>query len=171
MRRLTVVLSRGSTATIIDGGRRSFADFGEHLQKGMIDFRRLELPLLDSLLCDEIGNEAHLLGHSKDSGMVAVGVAMTNSGEVLHRGRGRLWEEEKYRSYPLRRDTYTPREAAASISSVHGKRSIRWLRPGHRAASRREDDDDLLLLFRSGTRPAGFETGCQAGPVRWAAAR
>jgi hypothetical protein len=53
------------------------------LQKGTTDYRRLELPLLDSLLCDEIGSEAHLLGHSKDSGMVVVGVAVTNSGEVV----------------------------------------------------------------------------------------
>jgi hypothetical protein len=31
--------------------------------------RRLELPLLDSLPGDEIGNEVHLLGHSKDAAM------------------------------------------------------------------------------------------------------
>jgi hypothetical protein len=86
---LTLKLMEQTIAVIIDGDGRSFADSGEHLQKGMIDFRRLELPLLDSLLCDEIGSEAHLLGHSKDSGMVAAGVAVTNSGEMLRlRGEG-----------------------------------------------------------------------------------
>jgi hypothetical protein len=58
------------------------------LRKGTISYQRLELPLLDSLLSDEIGNEAHLLGHSKDSGMVSIDDAVMNSGE-LHSG----WEE------------------------------------------------------------------------------
>jgi hypothetical protein len=58
--------------TIIEGGELSFADFGEHLRRGMADCRRLELPLLDSLPGDEIGNAAHLLGHFKDSGMAPI---------------------------------------------------------------------------------------------------
>jgi hypothetical protein len=79
-----VDLSIWSTTSIVDVGELGFADSGEVLQKGTTDYRRLELPLLDSLLCDEIGSEAHLLGHSKDSGMVAVDVAEMNSGEVVH---------------------------------------------------------------------------------------
>jgi hypothetical protein len=38
----------------------------------------------------------------------------------------------------------------ASISSVHSERSIRWLRPGHRAASRREEDDDDANQYQPG---------------------
>jgi hypothetical protein len=57
---------------IIDGGELGFTDSDEHLRRGTADCRRLELPLLDSLPGDEIGNEAHLLGHSKDSGMAPI---------------------------------------------------------------------------------------------------
>jgi hypothetical protein len=57
---------------IIDGGKLGFADSDKHLRRGTADCRRLELPLLDSLPGDEIGNEAHLLGHSKDSGMAPI---------------------------------------------------------------------------------------------------
>jgi hypothetical protein len=53
---------------IANGIELGFADSGKILQKGTTDCRRMELPLLDSLPGDEIGNEAHLLGHSKDSG-------------------------------------------------------------------------------------------------------
>jgi hypothetical protein len=66
---LTYDLSGGSTATIIDGDELDFTDSGEHLRRGTAVCRRLGLPLHDSLPGDEIGNEAHLLGHSKDSGM------------------------------------------------------------------------------------------------------
>jgi hypothetical protein len=38
----------------------------------------------------------------------------------------------------------------ASISCVHGEWSIRWLWPGHRAASRREEDDDDANRYRPG---------------------
>jgi hypothetical protein len=69
MHKLTRVLPRWSTTAIVDGNRHSLADSGEHLQKGTAIFRRLELPLLDSLPGDGISDEAHLLGHSKDSGM------------------------------------------------------------------------------------------------------
>jgi hypothetical protein len=82
MRRLTVVLFRWSTASIADGSRRSFADSGEHLRRGTAICRRLELSLLDSLLWDGIGSTAHLLGHSRDSGMISVNDAVTNSGEA-----------------------------------------------------------------------------------------
>jgi hypothetical protein len=57
---------------IVDGIDLNFADSSEELRKGTTDCRRLELPLLDSLPGDEIGNEAHLLGHSKDSGMAPI---------------------------------------------------------------------------------------------------
>jgi hypothetical protein len=39
MRMLTLKLMEQTIAVIIDGDGRSFADSGEHLQKGMIDFR------------------------------------------------------------------------------------------------------------------------------------
>jgi hypothetical protein len=52
------------------------------LQKGTMDCRWLELSLLDSLLCDEIGNEAHLPDHSRDLGMVSVDDVVTNSSEA-----------------------------------------------------------------------------------------
>jgi hypothetical protein len=68
MHKLTRVLPRGSTTAIVDGSMRSFADSGEYLRRGTAICRRLELPLLVSLLGDEIGNEAHLLGHFKDAG-------------------------------------------------------------------------------------------------------
>jgi hypothetical protein len=51
-------------------------------QKGMVDSRYLEPPLLDSFLQDEANDEAHLQDQSKGSGMVSVDDAMTNSGEV-----------------------------------------------------------------------------------------
>jgi hypothetical protein len=50
------------------GGNLNFADFGELLLGEMPNSRLPRLPLLNSLLCNEIGNEAHLLGHSKVAG-------------------------------------------------------------------------------------------------------
>jgi hypothetical protein len=50
------------------GGDLNLADSGD-LQRGkMPDSRLPRLPLLNSLLGNDIGNEAHLLGHSKVSG-------------------------------------------------------------------------------------------------------
>jgi hypothetical protein len=69
MDKLTRVPPMRSESAIAAEIELGFADSGETLQKGMTDCRRLELPLLDSLSGDDIGNEAHLLGHSKDSGM------------------------------------------------------------------------------------------------------
>jgi hypothetical protein len=83
MRRLTVVLSRWSTATIVDGGGLSFADSGELLRGITSDSRLPRLPLLDSLFGNEIGSEAHLLGHSKVCGVISNDDVVTNSGEVL----------------------------------------------------------------------------------------
>jgi hypothetical protein len=68
MHKLTRVPPMRSESMIAAGIELGFADSGEMLRKGMTDCRRLELPLLDSLPGDDIGNEAHLLGHSKDSG-------------------------------------------------------------------------------------------------------
>jgi hypothetical protein len=69
MHKLTRILPIWSTTTIDDGSELSSADSSEMLRKGTMDYRLLEPPLIDSFLQEEIGNEAHLLGHSKDSGM------------------------------------------------------------------------------------------------------
>jgi hypothetical protein len=61
-------------------------DSGGHLQGRTSDSRLPKPPLLDSLFGNEIGSEAHLLGHSKASGMVAVDNAVTNSGEFVRSG-------------------------------------------------------------------------------------
>jgi hypothetical protein len=68
MDKLTRIPPMRSESTIAAGIELGFADSGETLQKGTTDCRRLELPLFDSLSRDDIDNEAHLLGHSKDSG-------------------------------------------------------------------------------------------------------
>jgi hypothetical protein len=68
MDKLTRVTPMQSESTIAAGIELGFADSGETLEKGTMNYRRLELPLFDSLSGDDIGNEAHLLGHSKDSG-------------------------------------------------------------------------------------------------------
>jgi hypothetical protein len=67
------------------------------LQGRMADYRWLELPLLDSHPSDEVGHEAHLLGHSMDLGIVSIDNAVTNSGEVACRDMqnkeiGRSWD-------------------------------------------------------------------------------
>jgi hypothetical protein len=67
------MLARHPKRLIVDGIDLNFADSREELRKRTTDCRRLELPpLLDYLHGDEIGNEAHLLGHSKDSGMAPI---------------------------------------------------------------------------------------------------
>jgi hypothetical protein len=73
MRRLTVVLSRWSTTTIVEEGRRSFADSGEHLRRRTAKFAQLRDPLLDSMHLDDLQNKAVLLVHSKDSGVAPNG--------------------------------------------------------------------------------------------------
>jgi hypothetical protein len=50
-------------------GDLNFADSGELLQGKTSDSRLPRPPLHDSLLGDDTSNEAHLLGHSKVSGM------------------------------------------------------------------------------------------------------
>jgi hypothetical protein len=78
---------------------RSFADSGEHLRKGTAICRRLELPLLDSLPGDEISDEAHLLGHSKDAGMACsdgskdhrARVSVGNVQRRMGAGRKKIW--------------------------------------------------------------------------------
>jgi hypothetical protein len=72
MRRLTVVLSRWSTTTIVDGGRRSFADSGEHLRRRTAKFAQLQDPLHDSTHLDDLQNKAVLLDHAKDSGVAPI---------------------------------------------------------------------------------------------------
>jgi hypothetical protein len=64
MHKLTRVLPRGSTTAIVDGNRRSFADSGEYLQKGTVDYRRFRPPLTDSFLWEVQGIEAELQGLS-----------------------------------------------------------------------------------------------------------
>jgi hypothetical protein len=54
------------------GGDLNFADSGELLRGKTTDSRLPRLPLLDSLLCDEIGNVAHLLGHTRGSEVILV---------------------------------------------------------------------------------------------------
>jgi hypothetical protein len=49
---------------MIDGNRRSFADFGEYLQKGTVDYRRFGPPLLDSFLLESLGVDAELQSFS-----------------------------------------------------------------------------------------------------------
>jgi hypothetical protein len=70
MRKLTVELMDCSDVSRVDGDELDFIDSGEHLRRGTAVCWRLESSLLDSLPGDEIGNEVHLLGHSKDSGTV-----------------------------------------------------------------------------------------------------
>jgi hypothetical protein len=50
------------------GGDLNLTDSSELLRGKTPDSRLARLPLLNSLLGNEIGNEAHLLGHSKVSG-------------------------------------------------------------------------------------------------------
>jgi hypothetical protein len=57
------------------GGDLNLADSGKLLQGKTPDSRLPRLPLLNSLLGNEIGNEAHLLGHSKVSGTACSNVA------------------------------------------------------------------------------------------------
>jgi hypothetical protein len=54
---------------IVNGSRRSFTNSGELLRGKMSDSRLPMPPLHDSLLDDDIGNEVHLHGHTKGSGM------------------------------------------------------------------------------------------------------
>jgi hypothetical protein len=82
VRRLTTVLFGWSTVTIADGGGLSFADSGELLWGITSDSQLPRLPLLDSLFGNEIGSEAHLLGHSKVCGVISNDDVMTNSGEA-----------------------------------------------------------------------------------------
>jgi hypothetical protein len=67
---------------IADGGELSFADSDELLRGRTPDSQLLELPLLDSPLENEIGNEEYLLGHSMDEGVVSIAGAVMNSGEA-----------------------------------------------------------------------------------------
>jgi hypothetical protein len=73
MRRLTMDLSIWLTTTIVDGGRRSFADSGEHLWRRMAKFTQLRDPLHDSTHLDDLQNKAVLLDHAKDSGVAPNG--------------------------------------------------------------------------------------------------
>jgi hypothetical protein len=58
------MLTRRSTTAIVDRNRRSFADSGEYLRKGTVDYRRFIPSLTDSLLREVLGVEAELQGLS-----------------------------------------------------------------------------------------------------------
>jgi hypothetical protein len=82
MRRLTVVLSRWSTATIVDGGRRSFADSGEHLRRTTAKFAQLRPQLLDSFDTNGPGSIAELEDYSMVTGVASFDNMELNSGEL-----------------------------------------------------------------------------------------
>jgi hypothetical protein len=54
------MLPRGSKTAIVDGNRRSFADSGEYLRKGTVDYRRFRPSLTDSFLREIQSIEAEL---------------------------------------------------------------------------------------------------------------
>jgi hypothetical protein len=60
MRKLTVELIDCSEAPIVDGDERGFADSGEVLRKGSIDYRRFRPPLIDSFHWKVLDVEAQL---------------------------------------------------------------------------------------------------------------
>jgi hypothetical protein len=70
-------------------GDLNFANSGELLRGKMPDSWLPRLLLLDSLLCNEIGNEAHLFGHSKVYGVIS------NDGEETRPELGFLEATEK----------------------------------------------------------------------------
>jgi hypothetical protein len=49
---------------MVDGNRRSFADSGEYLRKGTVDYRRFGPPLLDSFLLEVLCVEVELQSFS-----------------------------------------------------------------------------------------------------------
>jgi hypothetical protein len=145
IRRLTTVLFVWSTTTIVDGDGCSFADSGELLRGRMVDYRRQELSLLDSFLCDGIGRVAHILGHSRDSGVLSVtlpkwtSVMVTGDREKVerkmgNRGESRVWRRrggflysrEGRRLHPARRDSSGGSGVCASstelLPSLGGRR-------------------------------------------------
>jgi hypothetical protein len=71
MQELTVDLSIWSTTTIVEGGRHSFADSGEHLRQGKARFASLPASADAWLRPDHKLNRAHHLEHSKDSGVAS----------------------------------------------------------------------------------------------------
>jgi hypothetical protein len=86
------MLAEWSKITIDDRGELGFAISGELLRRGMADYQQLEPSLPDSFLRDDVANEAHLLGHSTDSGMIRNGGysevwPTVNSGEMEKSGR------------------------------------------------------------------------------------
>jgi hypothetical protein len=80
MHKLTVELIDCSEVPIVDGDELGFADSGEVLQKGSIDYRRFRPPLIDSFLWEVLDVEAHLR-----SIMVELRTA-SRDGEELDRG-------------------------------------------------------------------------------------
>jgi hypothetical protein len=92
--------------------------------------------------------------------LMVAGARVLMASERKRRATGRGGDREA-RSFPLRRGPYTLQESVASISCVHGERSIWWLQPGHRAASRREEDDDDTKRYLTGK--IGPARGC--GPL------
>jgi hypothetical protein len=68
--------------TIIDRSRRSFADSGEHLRKGTVDYRRFRSPLIDSFLREVLGVEAELQGLSARLRETSSDGGLRSSGEV-----------------------------------------------------------------------------------------
>jgi hypothetical protein len=60
MHKFTVELIDCSEAPIVDEDERGFADSGEVLRKGSIDYRQFRPPLIDSFLWEVLDVEAHL---------------------------------------------------------------------------------------------------------------
>jgi membrane-anchored protein YejM (alkaline phosphatase superfamily) len=85
---LTEMLLEQTVAAIVNGDGLSFADSSEVLWGRTADYRRIELSLFDSLPSDEVGHEAHLLGHSMDLGMVSsAGLELKSGGSLRCAGK------------------------------------------------------------------------------------
>jgi hypothetical protein len=67
---------------MVDDSELSFADSGDELQKGMVEFVLPLASLLDSFLPDVQLDEAHLRSYSMPSGVASFDGALPNSGEV-----------------------------------------------------------------------------------------
>jgi hypothetical protein len=73
------------------------------------------------------------------------------------------------RAYPQRRYSFYRRQRAAVFIQVVESPAVDQTSSSQPRSCLRKTMTSLPI--RSGTGPAGFQMGCQAGPVRWAAAR
>jgi hypothetical protein len=85
MHKLTLISNIWSMVIAVDGDDHIFHFSGDLLRKGIAKFANLRAPLHDSLHLDDLQDMAVLLDHAKDSGMVSIDDAVTNSGEVTRR--------------------------------------------------------------------------------------